>query len=194
MKNYLAAIGLLAVVSGTVVMAAKIQTQRDPTFDFSRLATWSWNPSGAGDVKVIMTANSKSEPVKRQYEPALMKAVEDQIAVRGYTPASGAPPDFHVTYYLLVTQGSSAQYMGQFLPTNAQWGIPMFAPGTSALTVYPQGTLILDVSVPAPGSMVWRGMAEAKIEIENTEEKRIARLNSVIKELVAKFPKAAKKK
>ncbi len=37
-------------------------------------------------------------------------------------------------------------------------------------------------------------MAEAKIEIENTEEKRIARLNSVIKELVAKFPKAAKKK
>ena len=53
MKNYLATVGLLAALSGTVVMAAKIQTQRDPTFDFSRLATWSWNPTGAGDVKVI---------------------------------------------------------------------------------------------------------------------------------------------
>ena len=189
--RHIVATGLWLVLATAISIAfAKIQTHRDPKFDFTRLKTWSWNPSGPGQVKVWVSADSKSEPVQRQYEPIIMKAVEDQFGARGYGKASGAPPDFHLTYYVLVTTGSSSHEAGQFLPTNAQWGIPMFAPSTTALIVYPQGTLVIDAASPTPGDVVWRGIAEAKIEIEKTltDAQRAARLTALIKDLVAKFP------
>jgi Domain of unknown function (DUF4136) len=189
--NRLVLVTLLAATT-IVVEAAKIKVEKDPTFDFSTLKTWAWNPAGPGSVKVIVSPKSKSEPVQRQYEPVIMQAVEDQLAARGYTKASMPPASFFVTYYVLVTLGSSEQYMGQFLPTNAQWGIPMFAPATQSLTYYPQGTLVIDAAAPAATDMVWRGIAEAKIDLENSDEKRTARLQSVIKDLLAKFPKKKK--
>jgi hypothetical protein len=168
---------------------AKIQSQRDEKFDFTTLKTFAWNPTGAGDIKVWLTGENRSEPVKKKYEPVIMQAIEEQFVARGYTRATGYKPDFTVTYILLVTTGSSSQYAGQFLPTNAQWGIPMFAPATTSLIVYPQGTLVLDASSEAAKGMIWRGMAEAKIEAENTDEKRVKRINSIVKELLSKFPK-----
>ena len=189
MKHLLTTGLLIAIAAPVALEGAKIQTQRDEKFDFTTLKTFAWNPSGAGDIKVWLTGENRSEPVKKKYEPVIMQAFEDQFTARGYTRASGYRPDFTITYMLLVTTGSSSQYAGQFLPTNAQWGIPMFAPATTSLIVYPQGTLVLDVSSEAGKGMIWRGMAEAKIEAENSDEKRVKRINSIVKDLLAKFPK-----
>ena len=180
---------LLIAACTVVLQAAKTQFQKDKNFDFTKLQTWDWSPTGAGEVKIIVTQNSKSEPVKRQYEPALMKAVEDQLTARGYTRATVTKPDFHVMYFVLVTVGSTSQYMGQFLPSYAQWGIPMFSPQTSALEVYPQGALLIDAKLPDAPDMIWRGMVEAKVETEISEAKRTARLQGFVKDLISKFPK-----
>ena len=188
------AVMMLIVLAATVtIVATKIQAQRDPAFDFSKLTTWKWNADGPGVVKVIVSERSNSEAVQKKYEPEIVKAVEEQFAARGYTPATIGTPDFVATYYLLITVGMSSQTMGQFLPSNAQWGIPLFAPATQSMTVYPQGTLVLDVSSPAASGMIWRGMAEAKIDLENSETKRVSRIRTIIKDLVAKFPRKAKK-
>jgi Domain of unknown function (DUF4136) len=188
--RHLLTTGLLIALAAPVALeGAKIQSQRDEKFDFTTINTFAWNPAGAGDIKVWLTGENRSEPVKKKYEPVIMQAIEEQFSARGYKRASGYRPDFTITYMLLVTTGSSSQYAGQFLPTNAQWGIPMFAPATTSLTVYPQGTLVLDASSDAAKGMIWRGMAEAKIEAENTDEKRVKRINSIVKELLAKFPK-----
>ena len=73
MKRAVAAI-LLIALSATVAMArVKVEVQRDKKFDFATLKTWAWNPSGPGDVKVWLTAESKSEPVKKTYEPVTYK-------------------------------------------------------------------------------------------------------------------------
>ncbi len=187
--NRIALMTLLMAVSVTTVFAVSTKIQRDPKFDFSKLKTWSWNPSGPGDVKVILTADSKSEPVKRQYEPALMQAVEEQLSARGYTRAPAAPADFVVTYYVFVTAGTSSSYAGQDLPSNANYGIPPFAPQTTNVSMYPKGTLVLDVASPTPTTPVWRGIAEAKIEEAKTDAERETRLRGIIKDLVSKFPK-----
>jgi len=189
----IAATGLLLVISSAIAFGAQIKTQRDEKFDFTTLKSWAWTPGAPGAVKVWITAESKSEPVQRQYEPVIMKAVEDQFTARGYTQSTGMAPDFLVTYYVLITMGSSAHYMGQFLPTNAQWGIPWFSPQSTGIVAYPQGTLVLDATLRDGKQIVWRGMAEAKIELENSEAKRAERLKSIIKDLVSKFPKRATK-
>jgi hypothetical protein len=185
----LTAVVLLVAACTVVLDAAKTQIQKDDKFDFTRIKTWDWSPTGAGEVKIIVTQNSKSEPVKRQYEPVILKAVEDQLAARGYARATMTKPDFHVMYFVLVTVGSTSQYMGQFLPSYAQWGIPMFSPQTSALEVYPQGALLIDAKLPDAADMIWRGMVEAKVELEISEAKRAQRLQGFIKELIGKFPK-----
>ena len=185
------AVVALLMTMGTAIAVAgvKVQTQRDPKFDFSQLKTWSWNPSGPGDVKVWVTAESKSEPVKRKYEPVIMQAVEDELARRGLSRASATPPDFNVTYYLLITVGTDAQHMGQFLPAVAQWGLPPFAPQTTALSVYPQGSLVLDIASPDPSHVVWRAVAQAEIDLERTEAQRAVRIRNVVRDVVAKLPR-----
>ena len=181
----------LLITMGTAIAVAgvKVQSQRDPAFDFSRLKTWSWNPSGPGDVKVWVTAESKSEPVKRKYEPVIMQAVEDELARRGFSRASATPPDFNVTYYLLITVGTDAQEMGQFVPAVAQWGLPLFAPQTTSLKMYPQGSLVLDIASPDPSHVVWRAVAQAEIDLERTEAQRAVRIRNVVRDVVAKLPR-----
>jgi Domain of unknown function (DUF4136) len=185
------AVAILVFALGTTVVMAgpKITIDRKPAFDFATLKTWAWNPSGPGDVKVWITAESKSEPVKRTYEPVIVKAVEDELARQGRTPASGGRVDFYVTYYVLVTVGYNAQQMGQFLPSVTQYGVPPFAPATTALSVYPSGTLVLDIASPDVTRVVWRAVAQAEVELDRTEAQRSARLRAVIRDVVQKLPR-----
>src|SRR5262245_59462086 len=186
----LAATGVGVVLAAAIAIAGvKVKSERDPKFDFSRLKTWAWNPSTPGTIKMVGQTLRDPEAVERKYQPVITQAIEEEFVRRGYTRATSAPPDFHATYYVLLTMGSSSQTAGQFLPTNAQWGIPLFAPSTTALEYYPQGTLVLDAAAPAPDRVIWRGAAEAKIEYENTEAKRTARIKGIIKDLLSKFPK-----
>ena len=117
-----------------------------------------------------------------------MKAVEDEPFARGFTRSSGSETRFHVTYYVLVTPGNSSQYMGQFLPAVTQWGLPPFTAQTTALRVYPVGTLVLDLATD-PGGVVWRGVTEAEVDLERTETERAKRINDKVHDVVAKIPR-----
>ena len=181
----------LIVVAATVAATARADTkaQRDPKFDFTRLKTFGWR-TPPGEVKIWVTkdSNARAEPTRRQYEPVLMQSVEAELVKRGYSRATGAAPDFDLTYYVLITVGSMAQQAGQFLDPNAQWGIPLFAPQTTAFEVYPTGSIVLDARVPG-GQMIWRGIVEAKVETVASETERSKRVQNFMKDLVSKFPK-----
>jgi hypothetical protein len=189
MRRTVAVAVLLGLVATVAIAGPKVQVQRDPEFDFATLKTWTWNPSGPGDVKVIITADSKSEPVKQTYEPVIMKAVEDELAKRGLARASGAQPDFNVTYYVLITAATASQEMGQFLPAVTQYGVPPFAPQTTSLSIYPKGTLVVDVATPEPRHVVWRAVAQAEIDLEKTDAQRSARLRNIVRDVVSKLPR-----
>ena len=94
-----------------------------------------------------------------------------------------------MTYYVLITVAQGSQEMGQFLPPMAQYGVPMFAPATQSLSIYPQGTLVLDIASPDPAHVVWRAVAQAEVELDRTEAQRGARLRNIIKDVVAKLPR-----
>jgi hypothetical protein len=189
MKRSVAAILLIALAATVAMAKTKIQVQRDQKFDFTTLKTWAWNPSGPGDVKVWVTAESKSEPVKKTYEPVIMKAVEDELARRGLSQVTGGQADFTVTYYVLITVSSNSQQMGQFLPPVTQYGVPPFAPATTSLKIFPQGSLVLDIGSPDPNHVVWRAVAQAEVELDKTEAQRSVRLRNIIRDVVAKLPR-----
>ena len=182
-------VGLIVVLGSAIATArVDVRAQRDLKFDFTTLKTWAWDPTRPGDVRIALSADSKPEPIQQQLEPIILKAVGEQLVGRGYPEASGAPPDFRLIYYLFITMGSMSQQMGQFLPANAQFHMWPITPQTTAVEFFPRGALVIDALSTKTNGVVWRGVAEAKVQEENTLEKRTQRVRSIIKDLIAKFP------
>jgi hypothetical protein len=184
---------IVACASAIVLAKIKVQVDFDQAFDFGTLRTWTWHPDGPGNARMLMTKDDDSAAFKKQFEPRLLPLVEAELAGRGFAKAASGEPDFHMTYYTLVTAGASDQYMGQFLPGTV-WGVPFVPPATSSLSVFPQGALILDVTSRAQKMVVWRGVAQAEIKWDESQSKRDARVREAVQELLKQFPPKPKKK
>ena len=188
-------IGLLLAVSvlfiGTVHAKMKVKVESDPAFDFTKPQTWSWDDKGAGRVIMARTASDDPEELKGRAEPVIKDIVTTELAKRKLQPAGTGTPDLEVTYYLLITVGMNAQYMGQFLPSVAMWGLPPFNAATQAVNVVEQGSLVLDIM--ADNKVVWRGVAQAEIKPGMPTEKRRQLIQEAVRELLAKYPPKPKK-
>jgi hypothetical protein len=189
MKSRLRLCAALAMAAGAVVVVGakvKIQTQYDKKFNFAGLHTYAWHSTGKGDVKLLHSGDDAAT-LRSRLEPAVVRSVEGALAKRGFTVASGSP-DLEVYYYLLIGPGISAQTMGQFIAPVPEWGIPPFAPATSSIDMYEQGSLIVDLSAPSLGAMVWRGSAQAEIDRSRSPEDRDKRIRDAVDDMFSKFP------
>jgi hypothetical protein len=186
------AVGLTALAIW-LVMAAPFHAAKtditidfDPKFSFAGLRTWAWHPDGAGDVKLAV-ADADPKRWAARLDPLIIPAIERELAAQKFTrTAQGA--DLHVHYYVLATVEQSRQTAGQFLPATPQWGVPPFIASTSALSIYPVGTLIIDITSVAKQAIVWRGTAAREIDWDRTDEQRHKVLDQAIKDLLKKFP------
>ena len=169
-----------------VVEAVDVKAEFDKTFNFKPVRTWGWNPAGAGAVRMARTADDDPEAMKQRVDPLIRDAMMTEMTRLGLTHAATAP-DLTVTYYLLLSAGASAQEMGQFLPATVAWGLPLFAPATQSLEFVNRGSLVLDLS--AKDTIVWRGIAQAKIELRATDKQREALLRESVRDLLRKYPK-----
>ena len=176
---------LLGLLAPVLVAGVKVKVESDKTFDFKSARTWSWRSSGPGDVIMARTPDDDPDAFRKRAEPVIVEAVAAEMSRRGLQ-AAASQSDLTITYYLLLSTGTSAQTMGQFLPTNAQWGIPMFPASTSSLTVMNAGSLVLDMSTN--GEVVWRGVAQAQITPDAPEEKRVKLLREAVRDLLKKYP------
>jgi hypothetical protein len=179
-------------LASVLLQAAKVhlRSDQDKQFDFRAVKTWGWDIEEKGDVKMARSAEDDPAAIKRQFGPTIVDAITSELNQRGLSPADASKvPDLRFHYYLLVTVGVNAQTMGQFLPAVPEWGLPPFAPQTTAFNIIQQGSLVLDAVSPSVGRVVWRGIAQTEIETERTDEQRHKRLREVVRELVRRFPR-----
>jgi Domain of unknown function (DUF4136) len=184
-------LALIGVVCAPALRAVDVRVDRDPRFDLKQVQTWTWSPT-RGEVKMLVSASDDPDALRQQLEPIIVDAVGKELAGRGYVERQDGPADVRVTYYLLISAGTSAQQAGQFLPAVAQWGIPLFAPQTTSLRVMEQGSLVIDLASQALDSVVWRGVAQAEIDRQRTGAQRAQRIRDAIEDLVAKLPKRSR--
>lgn len=164
-----------------------IRFDYDKTFSFAGLRLWTWHPDGAGDVRLAVSSLDDPARVARRVDPVIIPSVEREMTARGFARvADGA--EVYVHYYVLATVRQSAQTQGQFLPAVPEWGLPPFAPMTTALNIYPVGTLIIDVTSVAGKTIVWRGAAERTIDLERPDDQRRKVLERAIHDLLKRFP------
>jgi hypothetical protein len=179
---------------GALLDAAKtdIRADADPAFSFAGLTTWAWHPDGPGDVRQAVSADRDPKTIAANVDPIIIPSVERELAARGFTKTT-AKPDLYVHYYALATVQDASQYMGQFVAPVPVWGLPPFAPSTTAIQVYPTGTLIIDMTSPASGAIVWRGSAQRRIDLTRPEKERRKILEQAISDLLKRFPPPKKK-
>ena len=164
--------------------SVKVKASFDKTFDFRQSRTWQWSPD-AGQVILARTQGEDRDAVRQRAEPVIKEAVAAEMPRRGLTPAT-ADPALTVTYYLVLTVGTSAQTMGQFLAPVPEWGLPLFSPSTTSLEAIERGALVLDLS--ASGHVVWRGIGEAGFSLELDQNKRAALLREAVKKVLDRYP------
>jgi hypothetical protein len=190
-KSMAAAIAIavsgLLVPSRFVAADTDLKVDYDKTFSFAGLRSWTWHPDGAGDVRLAVSSQDDPKRVAARVDPVIIPAVEREMTARGFARAA-TTPDVYVHYYVLATVNQSAQQQGQFLPPTGEWGLPPFHPSTTALSIYPVGTLIIDVSSPAARAVVWRGAAQRKINLERPDDERRKVLERAIRDLLRRFP------
>jgi hypothetical protein len=184
------AVTLLAlwVLSGASIEARKItiKAQHDKTFSFKGLTTWAWDPESKGEVKLATTASADPKRLRDRVEPILLPAIERELAARGFKFANDHP-DVYISYWVLVTVGQSSQQMGQFIGI-PEWGLPPIRGATTAIRAYPIGTLLIDATAPARRAVVWRGSAQAEIDLDRPDEQRQTRLLEAVRGILGKFP------
>jgi hypothetical protein len=193
-KRTLAVLACLASVVVALDAKIKVKAEPDPTFDFAAVHTWAWD----ADNDVIMARTPADDPatLKARVDPLIRKHVAAGMTKKGLTVATGAMPDVHLHYYVLVTVNSNGQTMGQFLPAVPYWGLPPFAPATQALNIVTKGSLVLDAMLPGTVGerrVVWRGIAESTVDEAATDAQREARIREASEGLVQRFPLKKKK-
>jgi hypothetical protein len=191
MAAAVAALGAIAIVparSGRVAAAdTDITIEYDKQFSFAGLRTWAWHPDGAVDVRLALTADDDPERVAARIEPVIVPATEKQLASRKLTRV---PPDqahLFVHYYALLALKDWSQFQGQFLSI-PEWGLPPFAPSTTAISVYPVGSIVVDLTVPGREGVIWRGAARRKVNFENSDRQRREVIENAIRDIFKEFP------
>jgi hypothetical protein len=193
-------IALAAGLCACMVLVAdaakiKIKAEPDPAFDFATVKTWAWD-ADAGEVIMARTPADDPAAVKQRIDPLIRKFVTAAMTKKGFTAAAGGTPDVQLHYYVLVTVTQTGQYMGQFLPSVAYWGLPPFAPVATSLDVATKGSLVVDALLPGEKDkrkVVWRGMAESTLDESSADAKRDARIREACEGLIEKFPLKKKK-
>jgi hypothetical protein len=181
---------LLALMLAGVALAAgvKVQVQHDKSFDFAGLTTYAWRLDGANPVKLLQGTDHDPEQIRKNVEPPILAAIDQALAKRGFKRVPPGESDLFIDYYVLVGPGVSAQTHGQFVGAIPEWGLPDFVMSTSALKIFVQGSLIIDIGSVKQKTVVWRGYAEAELDSKRTQAQRVKVINDVAEKMLQKFP------
>ena len=186
---------LLALISAGIplVARAKVKVQEDKTFDFTGLRTYTWRLEGTNPIKLLQSTADDPVEIRKVFEPMILAAVDQELAQKGFTRVSSGEAELYLDYYVLIGPGMTSQYQGQFVGAVPAWGLPDFAMSTTSLSIYEQGSILIDVNSTKLRQLVWRAAADAKVDRSRTQAQRVALVNGVIKDMLKKFPPKFKK-
>lgn len=159
-----------------------VKARRDPNVDMSHMRTYAWLP-------IEQAAPADQRVQDRYMDRRLREDVATDFAAKGYRPAeSGQQPDFLLNYRLATDPVGSVRSNPQ-----AYWGDIWWAnwtPGDSAYYSdnYDVGTLYIAALDPSSKKIIWLGMAQARLVPTMSLERKTARLDDAVKQILARFP------
>lgn len=173
---------LTAVLAGAGCSSMQITSDHAPAVDFQSLSRYGWLPDPrpkTGDPR--LDSSLLDQRVRR--------AVDAQLAARGYPEVSADEADFLVTYHAALESKLDVDTIYRTYGYGYGWGRG-YGPAEVDTVVrqYEQGTLLLDFVDPKTRKLIWRGSASAEITPDSTPEKRQERINEAVARMLERFP------
>lgn len=150
----------------------------DPSKDFSKYKTYAWFTENIeGDALA-------ADPLTKK---RIMGAVDKVIQARGGQLVESDPDVMVVVHAgvkerMNVTQTGGGYYGGWYGPGWGGYG------GTTHVSYYDEGTLVIDFVDYAEKELVWRGMATGTIDENPNMEKQQAKIDQVVEKILAQYP------
>jgi hypothetical protein len=188
---------MLCVLAALIVLllhgctsGVQVRVDYDPKDNFGQYRTYAWAPP---------TAEERQEKERNSLlHERIHAAVDAHFAARGYQKVDVSQADFQITYTVTVerrTQLNESRVSLGYGRYGARGGVGIstgFPIGTT-IEEYKVGTLIIDVIDGKQKRLVWRGSGDRTIGESYTPEERTKIVNTVVNEILGRFPPVNKK-
>ena len=168
----------------------QVRVDYDPKENFEQFHSYAWAPP---------TEAERQEKARNSLlHERIQAAVDAHLAARGYQMVEAARADFLVTHTVTVerrAQVHDSRVSLGYGRYGARGGVGIstgFPVGTT-VEEYKVGTLIIDVIDVRQQRLVWRGSGDRTIGEDYSPEKRTEIINTVVNEVLGRFPPMNKK-
>jgi len=184
MKSITKLFGVLLLISMIGCSSITVNTDYDPTIDFSKYKTYKWFDGKAPDGDELQ----KYPLVKRR----VINAVDKALAAKGFVKTD-SDPDF-----VVIVHAGTKERMQLNTYNYGGYGYGRYGYGwggyggmsTTDVSYYDEATLIVDIADAKKKELVWRGTGTGVIQGGGQQDQAEAqeRANEVIDQIMHDFP------
>ena len=187
MRVMLGAALVVLATSLTLADRPKISAHASEHFSFAGPFTYAWT-TPTGELKMLQAAEKDPDRWRRMWDATIVSSVDRELGARQFTAAASESADIIATYYILIGPNIASQKMGQFVAPTMEWGLPPFQGVAQSYDVAEQGSLVIDLYSQERKLVVWRGVAQANIDLRRSDAERNRNISKLITEVFKKYP------
>ncbi|MBE0572222.1 MAG: DUF4136 domain-containing protein [Ignavibacteriaceae bacterium] len=166
---------ILAALILTSCSSISVNQDYDPAYDFSKLKTYGFIPI------------TEEAGIDQLNATRLGDAIKENLNAKGYTLSENA--DFGIALFFTKDTKTSIQSSGGY-GYGYGYGYRGYGGmgGSTYVSQYDEGTLVIDFVDMAKQELVWRGVGTGVLDETPTVEERTANINYAVAEILAQFP------
>ena len=166
---------ILAALIFTGCTTISVNQDYDPAYDFSKLKTYGFIPI------------TEEAGIDQLNATRLGDAIKANLTAKGYTLSENA--DFGIALFFTKDTKTNIQSTGAY-GYGYGYGYRGYGGmgGSTYVTQYEEGTLVIDFVDMAKQELVWRGVGTGALSESPSVEERTANINNAVTQILDQFP------
>jgi hypothetical protein len=162
----------------------EVSQDYDVKTDFSSLKSFAWKSeqqSRTGDIRV-------DNPL---LDERVRTAAERTLMAKGFLKDTGGTPDFIISYAIQIRRRIESERVRTTIGLGSGGGGGFGGVGVSTgggVSEYDEGMLVIDVTDPGTGDLLWRGTGIRRLPRRSNPEQNAAHVDETVEKILAQFP------
>ncbi len=184
MRRILWCLPLLFFIAVSGCSTVSVNSDYDPSYNFSTIQTYGWGQSGIIDDELARNPFLKKR---------IIASIDSYMQDRGYRLVEFAQADVLIVLQAVVKEKMRVTDWGG---PHGYYRDPWYDPwwGGSAygsrvdVSYYQEGTLIIDIVDTSARSLIWRGLGTGIVGQYTSREKQQTAIDKYVREILDQFP------
>jgi len=197
-RVYVVFLSLIHILSACSSSDMSIGSDFNPDIDFDSFSSYRWHE---GNEFNLMSEQYLSNELIDQ---RIRSNVDREMRAKGFFRRESGPVDFLVNYSITTADSLNIETYNRYAGYAPGWTYSYASTGPyhyggpgirysevisdTTITQYSQGTLVLDIVLPETEILIWRGIAEGKIEQSMNRSEREELVREATSRMLQNFP------